>query len=78
MHVNTWKYFQYIYWICVYLYMHNSAVAINRMQNKSFYLHNICVCTVYIYYLLCIYKYTHMHVYISEKMLCLYIKYIYL
>ncbi len=34
---------------------------------------------VYCVYLLCIYKYTHMHVYISEKndTLCLYIKYIY-
>ncbi len=33
---------------------------------------------VYCVYLLCIYKYTHMHVYISEYMLFLYIKYIYL
>ncbi len=33
---------------------------------------------VYGVYLLCIYKYTHMHVYTSENMLCLYIKYIYL
>ncbi len=48
---------------------------INRIQNKSFCLHNICVSCVY---LLCIYKYTHKHVYISEKkMLCLYIKYMY-
>ncbi len=36
-------------------------ITINRIQNKSFCLHNICVCTVYIYY---VYKYKHMHVYI--------------
>ncbi len=35
---------------------------------------------VYCVYLLCIYKYTHMHVYISEKLkkIFLFIKYIYL
>ncbi len=42
----------------------NSAVkwliVINRIQNKSFCLHNMCVYCVY----LCIYKYTHMYVYI--------------
>ncbi len=37
---------------------------INRIQNKSFSLHNICMCGVIIIiiitvYLLCIYKYTH-------------------
>ncbi len=36
-------------------------IAINRIQNKSFCLHNIWVWTVYIYY---VYKYTHIHVYI--------------
>ncbi len=25
-------------------------IVINHIQNKSFCLHNICVCTVYIYY----------------------------
>ncbi len=34
----------------IYIYTHISAVkrliAINRIQNKSFCLHNICVCTV--------------------------------
>ncbi len=35
----------------------------------------MCVHCVYLLY---IYKRTHMHVYISENMLCLYIKYIYL
>ncbi len=41
---------------------------------RSYCLHNIGVCTVYI----CIYKYKHMHVYIYINMLCLYIKYIYI
>ncbi len=49
------------------LYINFSAVkrliAINRIQNKSFCLHLYVYCV----YLLCIYKYTHMHVYISEK-----------
>ncbi len=36
-------------------------IAINRIQNKSFCLHNICV---YFVYLLRIYKRTHMHEYI--------------
>ncbi len=36
-------------------------IVINRIQNKSFCEHNICVCAVYIYY---VYKYTHMHVHI--------------
>ncbi len=43
----------YIY-IYIYLYIFISAVkwliAINRIKNKSVCLHNICVCTVYIYY----------------------------
>ncbi len=39
-------------------------VAVNHIQNKSFCLHNICVCTVYIYF---VYINTHMHEYISEK-----------
>ncbi len=38
-------------------------IVINRIQNKSFCLHNICVC-VYCVYVLCIYKYTHRHAYI--------------
>ncbi len=39
---------------CIYIYIYISAVkrliTLNRIQNKSFYLHNISVCTVYIYY----------------------------
>ncbi len=42
---------------------------INRIQNKSFCLHNICVHTVYINY---VYKYKHMHVYIFKKKLFIY------
>ncbi len=38
----------------LYIYIYISAVkqliVINRIQNKSFHLHNIWVCTVYIYY----------------------------
>ncbi len=45
---------------CVYIYVYISAVKrlimINRIQNKSFCLHNKCVCTVHIYY---VYKDTH-------------------
>ncbi len=63
----------------IYIYIYISAVkrliAITRIQNKSFCLHDMCLYCVYV---LCIYKYTHMHEYISEYMLCLYIKYIYL
>ncbi len=48
-------------------------IAINRIQNKSFCLHNICVYTVYIYY---VYINTNTCMYIFKKnMLCLYIKY---
>ncbi len=36
-------------------------ITINRIQNKSFCLHNICVYGVYLLYL---YKYKHMYVYI--------------
>ncbi len=51
-------------------------IAINHIQNKSFCLHNICVCAVYIYY---VYMNTHTCMYIFQKnMLSLYIKYIYL
>ncbi len=54
----------------------NCAALINRIQNKSFCLHNIYVCTVYIYY---VYINTHACMYIFKKnMLCLYFKYIYI
>ncbi len=43
----------------------------NRIQNKSFSLHNICV---YCVYLLCIYKYTHIKIYFEN----IYMIYIYI
>ncbi len=49
-------------------------IVINRIQNKSFCLHDICVCAVYIYY---VSKYKHMHIF-KKNMLCLYIKYLYI
>ncbi len=50
-------------------------IQINRIQNKSFCLHNICVCAVYIYYVYInthtysiyfenIYMYIHLYSYI--------------
>ncbi len=42
---------------------------INRIQNKSF-VYIIYMCTSYIYY---VYKYTHIHVYISEKHVMFYV-----
>ncbi len=60
-------------------YIYFSAVkwliAINLIQNKCFCLHNICVCTVYIYYVYInahtysiyfenIYMYSHVYIYI--------------
>ncbi len=51
-------------------------IAINSIQNKSCWSHNICV---YCVYLLCIYKYTRTCIYLRKiNMLCLYIKYIYI
>ncbi len=48
-------------------------ITINRIQNKSC-MCVICDMCVYCVYLLCLYKYTHVHVYISET----YVMYIYL
>ncbi len=42
----------------------NWLIAINRIQNKSLCLHNICVCTVYIYINTIFHKYIHACVYI--------------
>ncbi len=42
-------------------------IVINCIQNKSFCLHNICVCTVYIYY-----------VYINTRTYRIYLKNIYM
>ncbi len=58
--------------------MSNVIIAINRIQNKSFCLHNICV---YCVYLLCIYKYTHTvyleNIYIDLKVYGYHLYYIY-
>ncbi len=35
---------------CVWISAVKWLIVINRIQNKSLCLHNICVCTVYIYY----------------------------
>ncbi len=69
--VHTCFYIVLIFKKCIHLYInyfnyiYNSAIKrlimINRIQNKGFCLHNMCV---YCVYLLCIYKYIHMHVYI--------------
>ncbi len=47
---------------------------INRIQNKFFF-YIMCANFVYV---LCVYKYVHMHVEWYEKICCLYIKYIYI
>ncbi len=44
--------------------------AINRIQNKSFCLHNICVC--FVYFLLCIHKYTYIFWKYLHVFTCLY------
>ncbi len=52
-----WPHHEYLY-ICILNSAVKRLIAINRIQNKSFCLHNICVCSVYIYY---VYKNTHTH-----------------
>ncbi len=37
--------------INIYISAVKRLIVINHIQNKSFCLHNICMCTVYIYYL---------------------------
>ncbi len=51
-------------------------IMINRIQNKSFCLHNICVHNVYIYYV-SINTNTCMYIF-KKNMLCLYVQYIYI
>ncbi len=58
----------------IYISALKRSIAINRIQNKSFSLHNICMHAVYIYYV-----YINTHVYMFQKnILCLCFKYIYL
>ncbi len=66
----------FIYFIGVFNSAVKRLIAINRIQNKRFCLHNISVCTVYIYY---VYINTNTCMYIFKKItLCLYIKCIYI
>ncbi len=59
----------------IYITAVKRLIVINHIHNKSFCLHNICVCTVYIYY---VHINTRTCMYIFQKnMLCLYMKYIY-
>ncbi len=47
----------------MYLFIYSAVkklIAIKRIQNKLFCLHNICVCTVYIY---SVYRSTHTHIF---------------
>ncbi len=66
---------KYIY-VYIYIYIYISAVkrliAINCIQNKSFCLHKICVCAVYIYYAY-IKTHTCMYVYILKIFTCIYL-----
>ncbi len=48
----------------IYFSVVKRLIAINHIQNKSFCLHNICVCSVYIYY---VYINTHTCMYIFQK-----------
>ncbi len=57
MHIDYNYYLSFI--VLVFSSVVKRLIAINRIQNKSFCLHNICVCTVYIYY---VYINTNMHV----------------
>jgi len=53
----------------VYTWAVKRLIAINCIQNKRLCLHNICGCTVYNYFVLYIYKYTHMHVYLRKNII---------
>ncbi len=51
----------------VYIYISavKQLIVINRIQNKCFCLHNICVCTVYIYYV-----FIHTHSCLHLRKIC--------
>ncbi len=60
--------------IFIYINAVKRLIVINRIQNKSFCLHSICVCMcIFIMYIQ-----IHTHACIFQKKICLYIKYIYL
>ncbi len=49
-------------YLSIYISIVKRLFTVNRIHYKTFCLHNICV---YCVYLVCIYKYTHMNVYIK-------------
>ncbi len=65
--------------VCIYISAVKQLTAINRIQNKNNCLHNICMCSVYIYvcinihtysiYFGNIYMYIHLYFYIINKYL---------
>ncbi len=64
----------------LYVYMFSAVkllIMINHIQNKSFCIHNICVCAVYIYY---VYINTHTCMYIFKKkyVMFIHLKYLYI
>ncbi len=57
-------------WIYIYIYVCVCVCVLsNRIQNKSFHLHNICVLCIFIMYIL----YTHTCMYIFKKKSYVYI-----
>ncbi len=62
----------YVLYLSIYpsIYAVKRLIVINRIENKSFGLHNICVCSVYIYYA---YLNGHTCMYIFQKKKCFYI-----
>ncbi len=64
---------QYTWNLRLDFFLQNSAVKrLNRIQNKSFCLHNICLCVLCVFIMRPIYKYTHIQ-YIFRKYLHVYI-----
>ncbi len=54
-------------------------IAINHIQNKSFCLHNICVCILCIFIMYTVYKYTHIqHIFWKYLHVYIYIHIIYI
>ncbi len=64
------KVYQHLSWADIYC-----CQIINRIQNKSFCLHNIWVCTVYMYYIY-IYINTHTCMYIFQRSNTMQLRYV--
>ncbi len=45
----------------IYISVVKRLIGINRIQIKSFCLHNICMCTLYVYYVYVYFEYTYMY-----------------